>query len=66
MSKSYQNDLNQYRLSYIQRLRNVDNNQSYLYRNRVYPNGVHLHPHPRDSVRCITCPDVEGFKVPPM
>ena len=50
MSKSYQNDLNQYRLSYIQRLRNVDKNQSYLYRHRVYPNGVHLHPHPRDAV----------------
>ena len=66
MSKSYQNDLNQYRLSHIQRLKTVDKNLSYLYRNRVYPNGVHLYPHPRDAVRCITCDNVNGFKVPPM
>ena len=66
MSKSHQNDLNQYRLSFIQRLKNVDKNQSDLYRNRVYNNGVHLHPHPRDAVRCITCDHVEGFNIPPM
>ena len=66
MCKSLQNDLNQYRILHMNRLKLVDKNISELYRLRVYKNGNYLHPHPRDAVRCITCPDVDCFNIPPM
>ena len=32
----------------------------------MYKENKHLHPHPRDALRCIQCPNVDGFEIPKM
>ena len=68
MSTGLQNDLNSYRLSHLRRLEDsrIDIRKANEYRKKVYNNGIHMHPHPKDALLCIQCPPVDGFHVPHM
>ena len=66
MCKSFQNALNQYRLTLLHRLKLVDREQYKIYRDIIYHNEKHLHAHPRDTLSCIKYPNVEGHSVSKM
>ena len=36
------------------------------YRKEVYKDEKHVHPHPKDTLRLIQCPPVDGFQIPHM
>lgn len=36
------------------------------YRNEIYKNGKHLHEKPKDAMKTIMCPNVDGFGLPHM
>ena len=65
---SLQNDLNSYRLTHLRRLEKsrIDIISTNNYRKQIYKDEKHVHPHPKDALRLIQCPPVDGFQVPHM
>ena len=57
MSKSLQNDLNQYRLMMLRRLEKscVDKEEYKIYKHSVYRYNIHLRQHIRNALDCIHC-----------
>ena len=66
LSNCFQNSLNDYRLLTIKRFEKdlIDKTRHTRYRNIVYKENKHLHAKPRDALKFIQCPNVDGFNVP--
>ena len=58
--------MNDYRLLTIKRFEKdlIDKTRHTRYRNIVYKENEHLHAKPRDALKFIQCPNVDGYNVP--